>query len=409
MTYPSITNALISVAAVSVLVSACDLPVSEVSSTSSEAPYVPAPNGNGSTPGNTLPPDAPPIDKPAGTKPWDLPYDAGANPYYRQTDTFDVVNKAKQVDVLFVMDNSGSMAEEQAGVVDSFSKFLEGFTAERIDYHVGVVATDTISSSSKDYWVSAPYAHFLNDGPGSLLAYTGNPRFIKTEDGRSEALRQFRLNASLGIQGSGAETGLLAVTTALSAQKQTGWNKDFVRPGAMLSVVIVSDEDESVGDRDVNYVKANPANETVRVNDFVDTLKTLKPNRPDLLRLDLVVSPQNEVCATAAQVGDTYTKAYKQLYSGADHPAGKILNICKDFSGDLGDLGSQIAVQVERRFKLHTKVEGELKISVNGQVLPESDTNGYRYNETTGEVTLNGLPLESLDRFRVEVQYVAKK
>jgi hypothetical protein len=386
-------------------ISACEMPISQIQSNSDDSVYTPDPS-------------RPPVAE-ENDAPWDMPWDSGSNPYHEVADIFEITNRAKQVDVLFVMDNSGSMAQEQNGVVDSFSKFLEGFVAERIDYHIGVISTDTKTSSS--YWgglgQNSPYFNFPNAGPGSLLAFKGNPKFISSASGRSEALRQFRLNATLGTTGSGAESGLLAVQKSLATSKiQSGaWNAEFFRNDALLSVVVVSDEDESVGASTTRYIKRDLVDETNRIEQFVASLRNLKPNRPDLIRLDLVIAPSQEACPTVGSdngvlgTGDTYIKAYEALYSGVLEGKGKVMNVCKDFSSELGDLGSQIAIQVERRFQLKKPVEGELKIFFNGQAISESSTNGYTYSAQDQTLTLHGLDLENLDQFTVKAEYIAKK
>jgi hypothetical protein len=398
----------------------CEVKVSDVNSSSAEneidqsAPpaVVDGENSNGSSNPNDPNYDGPvePIADEEEIDPWDQPYDGDSNPYVEVTDTFNVLNKAKPVDVLFVMDNSGSMAEEQQKVVDSFSSFLEGFTAQRIDYHIGVISTD--SSSEAKYWNNSAYANFPNAGAGSLLAFTGNERFIKTAHGRSEALRQFRQNALLGTKGGAAETGLLAATYALgsSMTNANGWNAGFLREDSFLEVVIVSDEDEAVGNRNTNYIKnVNAASEEGRINSFVNRLAALRPNRPDLVRVDFVIAPTDQACTSALQVGSTYTKAHSAIYPVANQYNGKILNICTEFSAELGALGGQIAVQVERRFKISKGVEGELVVKLNNQRLDVSSQNGFTYDSAKGEINLHGLDLENLDQFTVTVGYIGKK
>lgn len=411
-------NVIVSVALFA-LVSACEMPVSKFSTSTSSSEINPSnPSGgtNTTTPGGGTSNGGGTTDgQPANdgpTQPWDFPYDDGANPYFRATNTFTVVNKAKQVDVLFVMDDSGSMAEEQQSVVNSFSTFLQGFTAERIDYHIGIVATDSVNNQA--WWTAqnGAYRHFPNVGPGSLLAYEGSPRFMDTSLGRDETIREFRQNALLGTQGSGSETGLLTATLALgpTLNGASAWNAGFIRPDAMLSVVIVSDEDESMGNTDTRYIKnVDPTGEQARIDNFVSRLKDLKPNRPDLIRADFVISPVGQNCTTAAAKGETYTKAYNKLYEGASQPAGKILNICSDFSKDLGDLGAQIAVQAERRFKITKNVEGELVVKLDGVTLSVSSSEGYTYNASTSEIEIHGLDLESKDGYVVEATFVALK
>jgi hypothetical protein len=46
------------------------------------------------------------------------------------------------LDVLFVVDSTGSMAEEQAGLAAASGRFLDGLVALGVDYQVGVTTTD---------------------------------------------------------------------------------------------------------------------------------------------------------------------------------------------------------------------------------------------------------------------------
>jgi hypothetical protein len=322
-------------------------------------------------------------------------------------DQFEISNQAKQVDVLFVMDNSASMTEEQQSVVNSFSKFLNGFTQKGIDYQIGVVSTDQITAERDANWWKERYADFPNVGPGSLLARKGNSRFIKSDHGRAETLRSFRENIRLGVNGSGSESGLLAVTRALSHGflKEGGFNHGFVRPDSLLSVILVSDEDDSVGNADKRYSKLFPEFEEKRIQNFLTVLKAVKPDRPDRIRLDLVISPVNEQCKTGLEKGETYSKAFQKLYAGANEISGKILNICTDFSDQLGDLGGQIASQVERRFRLKAQVGGPMVVKLNGVEISVSASEGYTFNPATNEILINGMGLEKLSTFKVEVSY----
>src|SRR4051794_9315310 len=49
------------------------------------------------------------------------------------------------VDVLWVIDNSCSMSEEQEALRSNFADFMAYFSDSGLDYHVGVVSTDMIS------------------------------------------------------------------------------------------------------------------------------------------------------------------------------------------------------------------------------------------------------------------------
>ena len=128
------------------------------------------------------------------------------------------------VDVLFVVDNSASMADEQAALGQHFAQFLAYADGLEIDYLIGVTTTDTESDA------------------GTLQ---GSPLLITP--GLSEA---FLANVQVGTSGSDSERGLEASLLAL--QGQTGDRLGaHIRPDANLAVIYVSDDDdhssESIG------------------------------------------------------------------------------------------------------------------------------------------------------------------
>ncbi len=70
---------------------------------------------------------------------------AGCTEYsYTQQVQVDVFqqNRRNVVDVLMVVDNSGSMIEEQAKLASNFQSFIQHFTDIDVDYQIGVITTD---------------------------------------------------------------------------------------------------------------------------------------------------------------------------------------------------------------------------------------------------------------------------
>ena len=70
-----------------------------------------------------------------------------------KTDTFMQESGAK-VDVLFVIDNSGSMMEEQQSLGANFAAFMSAAIESGVDYHIGVTTTGLDSSSGG--WSQCP-------------------------------------------------------------------------------------------------------------------------------------------------------------------------------------------------------------------------------------------------------------
>lgn len=156
-------------------------------------------------------------------------------------------------DILFVIDDSESMTEEQDKVVAELETFvsalLEGPVAN--DFQVGVVSTS----------VSRNVRACSDEGPAQLNLYPDasgllqsgkddrgrpvdpdGPRILRWDD--PDFLPSFRTLVRQGIRGSGQEMGLEAMRRALSAPLASGPNAGFLRPGSRLLVVVVSDEDD---------------------------------------------------------------------------------------------------------------------------------------------------------------------
>ncbi len=165
-----------------------------------------------------------------------LPGETGADAYQQSGN--------RQVDVLWVVDNSCSMALEQEALGDNFGSFLSIVDELQLDYQVGVVSTDA-----------------EDDG---LLQ--GAPTVVTPTTPDNEAV--FADNVALGQLGSGTEQGLdMALAALVEHGAPGGPNEGFVRPGAGLRLIFVSDEDDSSWDLAApgDYVtaftalKANPA------------------------------------------------------------------------------------------------------------------------------------------------------
>ncbi len=173
---------------------------------------------------------------------------------------------AARVDVLWMIDNSGSMAAEQEKVADRFGAFFQQLIVSQVDYHIGVITSDP-------------------DERGALRAYTGpavegcagcrfitkdvpcaNPNVdissLSTEQQVEATLAAecpaqlvFRKLIKVGTDGSSFEEGFSQAAKALGAARidpSTGFpdrvvppeNDGFLRDEASLYVVFVSDEEE---------------------------------------------------------------------------------------------------------------------------------------------------------------------
>lgn len=143
-----------------------------------------------------------------------------------QTDTFTQPDGAT-ADLLFVVDDSGSMSEEQSLLADNVEHFLQVAETLGTDFHVAVVTTDMSDTTRSG-------------------KFQGTPKVV-TSATPNAATRLHDNIQALGVLGSGTEKGLQAMVTALSEPLLSNENAGFLRDDASLSVIVVSDEDDFSG------------------------------------------------------------------------------------------------------------------------------------------------------------------
>jgi len=156
----------------------------------------------------------------------------------------------KKVDLLFVIDTSGSMADEQINLVQSFPALIDGMRTQLADtmgFNVGVITTDTYV-----FDLSCP---MLQDGV--LVTRTGGEdssnmvcepyasglRFMTEAD---DLETKFACAAQVGTGGDGNERPMGALSAALSPSLNDpgACNEGFLRDDALLVVVIITDEED---------------------------------------------------------------------------------------------------------------------------------------------------------------------
>jgi len=157
-------------------------------------------------------------------------------PVCNQTAEPELQQVAGKLDILFVIDNSGTMQEEQGKIAANFGAFIAELIGEEtqgtdVDYQIGVVTTDVEADGCR------------------LRAGDGDPRhrIINAEDDRDywtdERIRQvFAANIQPHIGGS-FEQGLEAMRCGLEHPDNAG----FLRPDSKLAIVFVTDENDCSG------------------------------------------------------------------------------------------------------------------------------------------------------------------
>ena len=260
-------------------------------STSVQVAYTPSVSGSDAAPllvSTTLGPDALTVG---------LTGSAMSNA--RALDQFD--QAAAKMDILFVMDNSGSMTEERNALLPNLDLFWNLLTASGVDYHLGVTTTGTYAYTAG--WTQCPGG--ANGGEnGRLFPVDGSsPRII--DQGTPNGLAVLKANLNVGMchwDERFLEPVVRAVASPLATEtKDPGTpfpadgNAGFLRDDAKLALLVVTDAND---DDDV----ANPP----PVKPYYDQLLAAKHGHNDLLAFSGLVALQR--CATSESVGTRYVE-----------------------------------------------------------------------------------------------------
>lgn len=165
-----------------------------------------------------------------------------------------------KLDILFVIDNSNSMREEQEGVARELTAFIDEIKSSGgvpTDFNIGVITTSVylngrvggqpfILNYPKQAGRLRPVPTALADGGLDLEPASAERLLIGTDP---ELISKFSRLVQQGTTGSGQETPFEAVRLALLSDLITtpivnGGNKEFLRDGARLLVVVLTDEDD---------------------------------------------------------------------------------------------------------------------------------------------------------------------
>jgi hypothetical protein len=157
--------------------------------------------------------------------------------------------QCNKMDLVFVIDDSKSMMEEQGNLATNFPMFaslLSSYTTpdgEHIDYRIAVTTTgkDLMYTVSQPPLPSIPTNE--NGDNGEFRRNCNMTKsFLEPTDANMQQVLSCRAN--VGISGPSFEMPLMMTKWALGDRVADGKNAGFLRDDALLGVVMLTDEDD---------------------------------------------------------------------------------------------------------------------------------------------------------------------
>ena len=166
------------------------------------------------------------------------------------SDVTGTPRQCDKMDIVFVVDNSGSMQEEQSNLASNFPMFaslLKSYTVNNgqpLDFRVAITTTGRTIDYNID--LGGGFGTFPEHEDGQNGAFQNNcnspKRWLDPTDPSLGTTLGCRAN--VGTSGPSVEMPMLMSKWSLSDRVADGTNAGFLRDDALLAIVILTDEDD---------------------------------------------------------------------------------------------------------------------------------------------------------------------
>lgn len=252
------------------------------------------------------------------------------------------------LDVLFVIDDTRSMAGEQSALGEAFERMALRLDEAELSWQAGVTTTD-----------------LQTDRSGWLL---GEPWVLTPE--LPDVASRFAEVAAVGTEGSPPEAGIAAALLALDYAEPGGPNAGFRRTDAALHVVFVSDSDD--------------LSDTWLVDPVADAVARLEDLKSEV-RVSALVGPGPTGC-----IGPSGTARHGERYIAlAQQMGGVVASICQADFGPILESLALASVSYQSVFYLDASpVAGSMRVFADG----EQVTSGWQLEGDPDRVVFSSPP-----------------
>ena len=262
-------------------------------------------------------------------------------------------DEVTSADILFVIDNSGSMGVWQTALTDNFNSFIGVFAITGVDYQIAVITTDDATFQ------------------GPILTDT-------TPDLEAE----FTSQAIAGTYGSSMEKGLHYAELSTTPGGDAAPGSGFLREDAKLIIIFVSDEKDWSSKTDLEYsthFKALKATDSMAVTHAV-----------------VGDSPSGCSSSTTSWARADYGEGYIEVSALM---GGEFVSLCaEDWGAELEGLAHDSILN--RSFELtDIPYEETIVVEVDG-----AEVSGWTYNDIENSIDFMGTYVPESGT-EIEIQY----
>ncbi|MGH1468527.1 MAG: hypothetical protein ACRBBP_06570 [Bdellovibrionales bacterium] len=334
-----------------------------------------------------------------------------------------------KMDILWVIDNSGSMNNFQQAVEDNLLSFMSNFSNKGYDFQIAVTVSDGWQDMSFTNYAANGGPSFSTSNKSRFKPSLDGTRVLSSAEDSAVLLQKFgEIVAGVGTGGSGDERVLQS--TQAARLNPLNIADGFFRDDAHLAVILVSDEEDtswsgasyittaagcSATDSgnlySSGYMAADCAAEVepiVYFKDFLEenssesfgvTVHNMAVIDDGILILDNNGDTIND-CRTVVLPGEpsSYARYFGERTSAlATATGGTISSLCSDFADSLDKI-AKVIIEKTVEFSLTDTPANPnlLQVSVKNPgeteftVTPQDVDNGWTYNATANSIVFHG-------------------
>jgi hypothetical protein len=306
-------------------------------------------------PGVVNPPATiPPTTNPPTTIPPTTIPPTSSEPKLTKVEKTITLAETLKADILFVVDNSVSMEDEQANMSDRFPLFIKNL--QQINWRVGVITTD-IDDPNNSY------------SDGQLQKFSSGSVYLDAKIPEREAEMLFAGTIHRTESGSPYEQGIYATYRFLEREKKA--LAQFMRTDASINIVFLADADETP------YEGTSGLPLIQKRNKPGELVKYLKANWPmkKFQFHSIVVNDGDDVCLGQSK-NEGYGIAYETLSKQTNGVRGSVC--AKDYGSQLQFMTEKIKDLVKaltldcapvydsvaKKYRFDIKYDGDEKIEI---------------------------------------------
>ncbi len=266
------------------------------------------------------------------------------------------------VDILFVVDNSGSMSSEHKHIASRFNMYIKSLDESGLDYQIAMITTDVSASPNNSQHKSGNGDGAYQDG--KFLEFEEGVTILTEDHSRRVELfsRLIQRKETISCEmnnfvndecASFDERGIYAASLAIERR-----DRNFFRKGTHLAIVFISDEDErSTGGEPSNHITLPEEYLTLDSKDkpehLVETVSHLSTQKSFSV-YSIVVKPGDSTCLKKQRdQGEFFSGEYGDLYASLAEPSIQLKDLGLIMDGFLGNIcasnyGSQLDVMGQK-------------------------------------------------------------